>query len=209
MPPNHLNVKDSILKLSGQGQVRFQNWFNAMVIDGVKPSMAGDIWSDGGCSLMGICMYGISSAWTMDEWLAAATPFGSTRHTGEAIDDITGKALQKQGVKWREGGTVYEAVHGKVSDNASNMAKGWAGFDGGFCADHTIELSVKVYTGAPGIKDTFSRCKGIVGYFHRSTSGIQDLTQIQKDCSLPQKQPIQDVATRCGRRSRAQSDRYL
>ena len=55
-PPNHLNVKDNILKLSGQGQARFQNWFNAMVIDGVKPSMAGDIWSDGGCSLMGMAV---------------------------------------------------------------------------------------------------------------------------------------------------------
>ena len=91
---------------------------------------------------------------------------------------------------------LCEAIHGKVSDNASNMAKGWAGFDGGFCADHTIELSVKAFTGADGVTDTFSRAKGIVGYFHRSTAGIQDLTTIQKATSLPLKQPIQDVATR-------------
>ena len=105
-------------------------------------------------------------------------------------------ALKRQGIKWRDGGTVYEAIHGKVSDNASNMAKGWVGFAGGFCADHTIELSVKAFTGAQGVKDTFSRAKGIVGYFHRSTAGIQDLTIIQTAASLPQKQPIQDVATR-------------
>ena len=195
-PPNRRNVLDCILQLSANGQLRFQNWYTGMLSDGVKPSMAGDIWSDGGCSLMGICFYGISSTWKLDEWLVAATPFGSTRHTGEAIDSITVAALKKQGVMWREGGPVYEAVHSKVSDNASNMAKGWAGFDGGFCADHTLELSVKVFTGASGIKETFARDKGIVGYFHRSTAGIQDLTSIQKVCQLPQQKPVQDVATR-------------
>ena len=41
------------------------------------------------------------------------------------------------------------SIHGKVSDNASNMAKGWAGFEGGFCVDHTIELSVKKYGHLP------------------------------------------------------------
>ena len=195
-PPNHHNVMDCILQISANGQLRFRNWNEAMVVDAVKPSMAGDIWSHGGCSLMGICFYGISSQWKMHEWLVAATPFGSTRHTGEAIDSITVAALKKQGIKWREGGSVYEAVHSKVSDNASNMAKGWAGFDGGFCADHTLELSVKVFTGADGIKQTFARDKGIVGYFHRSTAGIQDLAKIQKTLKLPEKAPIQDVATR-------------
>ena len=61
---------------------------------------------------------------------------------------------------------------------------------------YTLELSVKVFTGAEGIKETFARDKGIVGYFHRSTAGIQDLTTIQKSLELPRRQPIQDVATR-------------
>jgi len=91
---------------------------------------------------------------------------------------------------------MYEALHGKVSDNASNMVKGRTGFDGGFCADHTIELSVKCFTGANGVKQTFARAKGIVAYFHRSTAGIQDLGVIQKQLGLPIKKPVQDVATR-------------
>jgi hypothetical protein len=67
-----------------------------MVASQVKHSMAGDIWSHGGCSLMGICFYGISRpTWKIEEWLVAATPFGSTRHTGEAIDSMTVAALQK------------------------------------------------------------------------------------------------------------------
>ena len=84
----------------------------------------------------------------------------------------------------------------KVSDNGTNMKKDWAGFDGGFCAAHTLELSVKEYTGAAGIKATLSRDKWIVGYFHRSTAGIQDLRTIQRQLNLPEKKPIQDVATR-------------
>jgi hypothetical protein len=167
---------DNILKLSAQGQLRVQGWFDGMVIDGVKPSIdgvkpsiAGDIWSHKGCSIMGICMYSISSSWVINEWIVAATPFGATRHTGDTINDITVAALKQQGIKWRENGSVYEAVHGKVSDNASNtnMVKGGKGFDGGFCADHTIELSINNFTGADGIKETFSRAKGIVAYFHR------------------------------------------
>jgi hypothetical protein len=176
--------------------LRFRSWNETMVAAGIKPSMAGDIWSHGGCSLLGICFYGIGPMWTMDEWLVAATPFGSTRHSGAAVDALTVEALQKQGIKWREGGSVYEAVHSKVSDNGTNMKKGWAGFDGGFCAAHTLELSVKEYTGAAGIKATLSRDKWIVGYFHRSTAGIQDLRSIQRRLQLPEKKPIQDVATR-------------
>lgn len=195
-PPNHKNVKDKILMLSGQGQLRLRAWFEGMCIDGVKPSIAGDIWSDHGCSIMGICMYGINKQWQFKEWLAAATPFGSTRHHGEAIDSVTKEALERQGIKWRVNGSIYEAVHGKVSDNASNMKKGWNGFDGGYCADHTIELSVKCFTGAEGIKQVFSRCKGIVAYFHRSTAGTQDLQIVQKQLSLAEKSPVQDVATR-------------
>jgi hypothetical protein len=96
-----------------------------MMVDGVKPSMAGDIWSHKGCSLMGVTLYGINNKWTIQEWLVSATPFGATRHTGEAIDTVTVESLRRHGLQWRQGGTVYECIHGKVSDNASNMAKGW------------------------------------------------------------------------------------
>jgi hypothetical protein len=115
---------DNILKLSAQGQLRVQGWFDGMVIDGVKPCIAGDIWSHKGCSIMGICMYGISSCWVINEWIVAATPFGATRHTGDTIDDITVAALKQQGIKRRENGSVYEAVHGKVLDNGQRVQYG-------------------------------------------------------------------------------------
>ena len=195
-PPNHHNVSGHILQMSAEGQVRLKEWVTGMMIDRIKPTMAGDIWSDRGCSLMGINLYGISKIWTLDEWLAAATPFGSIRHTGAAIDSITVDALKRGGISWGSQAEVYEGIHGKVSDNASNMAKGWSGFGGGFCNAHTIELSVHKYTDHASIKPIYSRMRGIVGYFNKSTNGIQDITAIQKELKLPERRPIQDVITR-------------
>jgi hypothetical protein len=195
-PPNHKNIDANILKMSARGQLRVKEWVSNVMIDRIKPCIAGDIWSDRGCSLMGINLYGISKRWVMDEWLAAATPFGTTRHTGAAIDSITVEALKRAGISWSSQSEVYEGVHGKISDNASNMAKDWAGFEGGFCNAHTIELSVHKYTEHERIKPTYSRMRGIVGYFNKSTNGIQDLTTIQKELSLPEKSTVQDVITR-------------
>ena len=38
--------------------------------------------------------------------------------------------------------------------------------------------------------------RGIVGYFNKSTAGIQDLATIQRELNLPVKKPVQDVITR-------------
>ena len=40
---------------------------------GVKPAMAGDIWSDHGVSLLGLCEYYMSDEWTIEELVLAAT----------------------------------------------------------------------------------------------------------------------------------------
>ena len=171
-PPGYRNVHQHILEMSAEGQLRVKEFMSDLLLDGIKPSIAGDIWSDRGCSLMGVLGYGIDRSWTMREWLLAATPFGATRHTGDAIDTITVDALKLVVPTWTTQEAVYTGVHGKVSDNASNMAKGWSAFAGGFCVDHTLELSVHKYTQHEGIAPTFSRMRGIVGYFHKSTNGI-------------------------------------
>ena len=149
-PPCYKNVLDHVLKMSARGQQRVADWVEALTCDRIKPSMAGDIWSDRGCSLLGITLYAISASWKLEELLVAATPFGATRHRGEAIDTLTLEALQACNLKWSASATVYESVFRKVSDNGSNMKKGWSGFEGGFCADHTLELSINAYTEAAG-----------------------------------------------------------
>ena len=99
-PPNHQNVKGHILEMSAEGQLRVKEFMSDLLLDGVKPSIAGDIWSDRGCSLMGVLGYGIDRSWVMREWLLAATPFGATRHTGEAIDQITVESLKRFVPTW-------------------------------------------------------------------------------------------------------------
>ena len=99
-PPNHRNIHQSILSMSAEGQLRVKEFMTDLLLDGIKPSIAGDIWSDRGCSLMGVLGYGIDKGWVMREWLLAATPFGATRHTGDAIDQITVVALKLAVPTW-------------------------------------------------------------------------------------------------------------
>lgn len=80
--------------MSAEGQLRVKEFMSDLLLDGLKPSISGDIWSDRGCSLMGVLGYGIDRQWVMREWLLAATPFAATRHTGDAIDQITVDALR-------------------------------------------------------------------------------------------------------------------
>ena len=99
-PPSHRNIHQSILSMSAEGQIRVKEFMTDLLLDGIKPSIAGDIWSDRGCSLMGVLGYGIDKGWVMREWLLAATPFGATRHTGDAIDQITVVALKLAVPTW-------------------------------------------------------------------------------------------------------------
>ena len=100
VPPNHQNVKGWTLKLSAEGQNRVKEFMSDLLLDHIKPSIAGDIWPDRGCSLLGVLGYGIDQSWVMREWLLAATPFGSTRHTGAAIDQLTVDSLQRAVPTW-------------------------------------------------------------------------------------------------------------
>jgi hypothetical protein len=112
----------------------------------------------------------------MIEWLASATPFGATRHSGTAIDSITAADLTAIGLKFDATSTVYDSVHAKVSDNAANMLKGWRGFPGGTCVDHTLELSAKKYTGAPGNCTAF--CVYVLVAYSVCSSRFSDCTPL-------------------------------
>ena len=51
--------------------------------DGIKISIAGDLWSDNGMAINGICGHGITHNWEMKTVLLTASPCGHERHTGE------------------------------------------------------------------------------------------------------------------------------
>eukprot|EP00731_Ephydatia_muelleri_P001936 Em0001g1936a len=105
--------------------------------DGIKISIAGDLWSDNGMALFGICGHGITSNWDMKTVLLAASPCGHERHTGEYIEAQTKTLLARIGIEY-----TPECVFKRVCDNGSIMVLAWDKDGAVPCFDHTLELSV-------------------------------------------------------------------
>ena len=53
--------------------------------DGIKISIAGDLWSDNGMAIYGICGHGITRNWEMKSVLLSASPCGHERHTESTL----------------------------------------------------------------------------------------------------------------------------
>ena len=176
-PPDHKQVLSDVLLLSGEGKKKLYDVNTSLREQGIKPAMAGDIWSDRGVSLLGLNEYYMSgdasTPWKIEELVLAAKPF-SVRHTGEAIDLTTRDACVEAGLTH----DVFSSVFFPVSDNASNMKNGWAAFGRGPCSVHTGQLSVHVYLNHPRIKPTRDK-ERIVGHFSHAT-GVDGLGALQK-----------------------------
>jgi hypothetical protein len=148
-PPDHKLVVSNVLLLSGEGKKKLFDVNTALRAEGIKPAMAGDIWSDRGVSLLGLCEYYMSEKWTIEELVLAASPF-SERHTAEAIEKKTSAACVAGGLS----ADVHSTVFFPISDNAANMIAGWASYGRGPCCVHTGQLSVHVFLEHPNIKPT-------------------------------------------------------
>ena len=66
-PPDHKTVRSHMLQLSAEGRGRLVTINTALREAGIKPCAAGDIWSDRGVSLLGICEYYINEGWEIIE----------------------------------------------------------------------------------------------------------------------------------------------
>ena len=84
-------VVKQMLVLSGEGKTRLIDINRSLQADRIKPAAAGDIWSDRGTSVLGVCQYYIDSSWNIIELVAGAKPFSNESHTGEAINEKTAK----------------------------------------------------------------------------------------------------------------------
>ena len=102
----------------------------------VKPSMAADIWSDSTISLMASMLHFIDEDWTrIHEVLLNCTGVAAESHTGEAIRQQTVEELDRVGL-------AFNDIHAMVSDQGANIKKAWGGLREGYCAGHTLELSL-------------------------------------------------------------------
>ncbi|KAL1514647.1 hypothetical protein AB1Y20_003739 [Prymnesium parvum] len=194
VPPDATTVRSGVLKLSAEGLQKLRQVNTELRDQGLKATIAGDIWSDRGVSLFGIVQYHIDYEWNIVELLTAATPFSDERHTGDAIDKKTAEACSLAGLSY----DVFSSVFFAVSDNGANMVKGWDGFGRAPCCVHTVQLSVKLFLSHTAIAPLRVKQKGIVTHFSQSTGvdGLQALKATQKKCLLPVHHPVRDNDTR-------------
>lgn len=192
-PPDHKRVLSDVLLLSAEGKAKLYDVNTSLRANGLKPAMAGDIWSDRGVSLFGMCEYYMSDKWEIEELVLAASPF-SQRHTGAAIDTVTRDACVAAGLTH----DVFSSVFYPVSDNASNMKNGWASFGRGPCCVHTGQLSVHVFLNHTRIKPMRDKEHGIVAHFSHATGvdGLGAFHKCQRECNLPEHHPVKDNDTR-------------
>lgn len=192
-PPMHHTINANVLMLSAEGQKKLFDINTKLRAAGIKPAMAGDIWSDNGVSVLGICEYYMKDDWTIHELVLAASPF-SERHTAEAIAKKTTEACITAGLSNDVKSTVFVAV----SDNGANMVAGWAGFGRTPCVVHTGQLSVHFFLGHTHIQPTRAKSRGITSHFSFSTGvdGLGALKGCQRECNLPEHHPVKDNDTR-------------
>ena len=70
-----------------------------LIKSGVKPSISGDLWSDGGISLFGIFAHGITETWVMEKALIGLVACEKERHAADNISKWTTQALEAIGLK--------------------------------------------------------------------------------------------------------------
>ena len=193
--------------MANEGRAECTDFHQAILASGTKPAASGDLWSKNGTALFGLVSHGIRRrveqaadgcqkiVWEMREKLAGAVPCNADRHTGNHIAELSDEAWKATGLH-----KPVQELFARISDNGSNMIKGWAE---GFqipCADHTMELSVNLFTTHDDIAPTFAKGRGLVGYFNSSNIGYTEtdvgLHACQKMCGAPENRLTQDVKTR-------------
>lgn len=111
----------------------------------------------------------------------------SDRHTAENLAD----ELLRVAKDWK----IENKVVCCVTDNASNIVKAikllkWTHFP---CLAHTLNLIVR--DALKVIKPTVDKVKGMVEFFHKSSTATQKLKCTQRQMGMPELRPIQDCIT--------------
>ena len=202
-------VEQHVMAMGMEGKAECTDFHRELLAAGVKPAASGDLWSKNSTALFGLVSHGIRRTeleklrpdgskkvkWEMVEKLAGAVPCSKHRHTGDHIGEMSNTAWADTGIK-----KPIEELYVRISDNGSNMIKGWEeGFQAP-CSDHTMELSVNLYTNHPRLAPTFDKGRGQVGYFNSSVVGYNEegkgLHACQKQSGVAERRLTQDVKTR-------------
>ena len=95
---NHLGPQAAWCRGQGAGARLCCAPPQVILSSGVKPSIAGDLRSEGGMGLFGIPAHGITETFVMEKALIGLVACESKRHTGENIKEWTDDALNSLGL---------------------------------------------------------------------------------------------------------------
>ena len=98
VPSDANTVRDHITLLGKEGMAIGRDFVVRLLNSGVKPSISGDLWSEGGMGLFGIYAHGINEDWKMDSALIGLVACEKERHTAENITKWTAEAMEMMGL---------------------------------------------------------------------------------------------------------------
>jgi hypothetical protein len=74
-------VRKEISLLGLEGKALGRDFVVRLIKSGVKPSISGDLWSEGGMGLFGIFAHGITETWVMEKALIGLVACEKEHHT--------------------------------------------------------------------------------------------------------------------------------
>ena len=192
--PNQDQVRKDLLRLEVAGVDVAAEFVLELLADGLKPTIAGDIWSDKDVSLLGLVLYGINRRWEMVELLAVCTPFSEERHTNgtirKASDDQLKRINMPNGLK-----DAFQTI----SDNGSNITKAFneahQSGQGLKCTDHTLKLIANLFDSHPLVQAVTAKRHGCARILRRGNAS-KNIKSIQRRLDVPESRPNLDVLTR-------------
>ena len=101
LPCEH-TVRKHISLLGAEGKALGRDFIVRLIQSGVKVSISGDLWSDGGMGLFGIYAHGITETWEMEKALIGLVACDEKRHTAANIAKWTNEALIDIGLTTKE-----------------------------------------------------------------------------------------------------------
>ena len=92
--------------LADEGKANAIKFVEELKGEGIKPGLSGDLWSNNGAALFGMCAHGITvtknatpKKWTMRNILVGAVPCRDERHTAVMITTTTKEALKQVAIE--------------------------------------------------------------------------------------------------------------
>ena len=100
--PCRQTMEKELTLLGHEGKAIGHDFIVRLINSGVRPSITGDLWSEGGMGLFGIFAHGITETWVMEKALIGLVACEAERHTAVNIKKWTEEALVAIGLSTKD-----------------------------------------------------------------------------------------------------------